>query len=155
MRALFVSILIWSDTALAGEFGVWGRVTSFSKGETWVTYGVLLKDYYTAAVTHTQDGSAVEFGLAYELGRLGMTTNMVHLSAGHIAQIVDIKEAGGPRKFNGRYSMLSFNYSIFFAGARLVERDIDSDLEQKRGRVVKKSISDFFLGVGMFFNPKD
>jgi hypothetical protein len=70
IAALFVSVLIWNNAVLAGEFGVWGRVTPFSKGEVWATYGVLLKDYYTAAVTHTQDGNAVELGLAYELSRL-------------------------------------------------------------------------------------
>ncbi|WP_218110038.1 hypothetical protein [Oligoflexus tunisiensis] len=148
--ALSISILLWADAAFA--VGLWGRVTPFSKGEVWATGGVLLKDHYTLGLTATQDGNAVEFGLAYPFSRFGMTSNMVHLSLGLINQWVDVK-VGPPQEFHSYYGTLALNYTLFFAGARVVERDIDHDLVQKRGRIVRKSINDFFIGLGIFFTP--
>jgi hypothetical protein len=150
IQALLLPILLWAEAAFA--VGLWGRVNAFSKGEVWATGGVLLKEYYTVGMTATQDGNAMDLGLAYPLSRLGMTSNMIHVSLGLINQWVDV-EVGPPQEFRGYYGTLALNYTLFFAGARLVERDIDYDLVQRRGRIVRKSVSDFFIGVGIFFTP--
>jgi hypothetical protein len=150
IQALLLPILLWAEAAFA--VGLWGRVSAFSEGEVWATGGVLLKDYYTVGMTATQDGNAMDLGLAYPFSRLGMTSNMIHVSFGLINQWVDA-EVGPSQEFHSYYGTLALNYAILFAGARFVERDIDHDLVQRRGRIVRKSVSDFFIGVGIFFTP--
>jgi hypothetical protein len=154
IAAWLMALLLCTDAAFAGgEAGVWGRVTQFSKGESWASAGVLFKDRYTLGMTATQDGTAVDLGVAYPFSRLGMTSNMVHLSLGLIDQRVDLKD-DTIQEFHGYYGTLTVNYALLFLGVRVVERDIDRDLEQKRGRIVRKSISDFFIGVGLVLNPE-